>query len=1294
MMSVSRDSTSADRTNLLGQAADEYTAELQAGRDPSLEGFAERYPEIEQSIRRVFPTLRALNQGSAEQAGDSGEVTPSQLGDYRIVAELGRGGMGVVYEAEQLSLNRTVALKTLPWAATLADTHLARFKNEARAAATLSHPHIVPVYSVGVDHGVHYYVMQLIRGRSLADWIEQPHHHAEAEKPSYYRDIARLALQAASALDHAHAHGIVHRDIKPANLLVDHLGQLWITDFGLALVEGAIGISRTGELLGTVRYMSPEQTRAHGWMIDHRTDIYSLGVTLYELIARRPVFLGTERLELIRQIADQDPVPPRKLEPRIPVELETIVLKSIEKNPADRYASAAELGEDLQNFLSCRPLNVKPATTWQRTMKWAQRHQHAVWTTGLAMTAMTVVLAVSTALVGLAYRDANQQRVRAETHLRLAREVIDDTYLKEIERAEYEPEMTHEQRDVLLRLVRFYEQLPQEDLRDPALMHDSCQVHQRLGDIHRSLGRHSQAVNSYLKAIQVATQLLHDEPDRAEFQRTLVLNLDGLGVAYRELHRFDDAVAAHRQALAVSQPLLERLTADLPTQRLATRQVHLALAYQDTQLRETALRTAIATLSALLQRFPGDVDLTNSLAVAQDHLGELLRATGRNHEAEAAFRRVLETHARLTAEQPRQWNARYQLATSQHHLAVLLADTGRIAEAEQFDRTAIEVLSTLSESFPEFVRYRRDLARTYDHLGCLLQREDKLAEAETTFRSAVELLSRLTDEAPEAPRFKADLAATLSNLGLVLNQAGRRDDSQSRFARAAEILTDLAKQFPADPDYRKSLLAARLNMSRFTSEDDRLSLCEQAINEMEQLASQFPERIEYAQDLIRYHSLCGNALQRLSRLEDAEQQYLKAIQIANRFAMANPEVIRHYESVNEFMVLGYLSSQLGKLKQAAEAHRLAIENCRILVEQFPHKAVYRSNLSSSLKRLGLVLAGQGSFDEARRCVEESRQIALRLSEEHPNEPKYLAKLDRRYLFLIRLYLHQAEYAQAEAAMRDHLRTLMALRTQHAVVSEPTTPPAYVHLQLANLFVELQPPKWADAEAEMRSATRLYADANDQVQRILIESQLAVFVSRQGRLQEADSLLQNVWQQTVDLDNNADVDDRLVLPCRWSVLERMDAVADAPPEILEDTFDRCCRVAANSSQADWLCACAVSLASLKQISPDHRRTLLSWVNRVLESQPDSASAWTAKGAVEYRCGDFAAAAESLDKAAALEKGLSVTNRLYQTMAHFHLGDHDEAHADFLVANEALMISRPLQLLSLRTLRDEAARLIQK
>jgi WD40 repeat protein/serine/threonine protein kinase len=364
------------------------------------------------------------------------------LGDFRILREIGRGGMGVVYEAEQISLGRRVALKMLPFAAALDPKQLQRFKNEAQAAAQLHHTNIVPVFGVGCERGVHYYAMQFIDGQTLAAFIQElrqdggihtngasrpprshlavaqdllagraapaqlpvaegpptgPYTHAphEAALPrtattprgaaavstersikgaAYFRSVVHLGVQAAEALEHAHQLGVVHRDIKPANLLLDVRGNLWITDFGLAHCQSQAGLTLSGDLLGTLRYMSPEQALAKRLLIDHRTDVYSLGVTLYELLTLEPAFPGRDRQEVLRQITMEEPRPPRRLNKAIPPELETIVLKAMEKNPAERYATAQELAEDLQRFLEDKPIRAKKHTLVQRAAKWVRRH--------------------------------------------------------------------------------------------------------------------------------------------------------------------------------------------------------------------------------------------------------------------------------------------------------------------------------------------------------------------------------------------------------------------------------------------------------------------------------------------------------------------------------------------------------------------------------------------------------------------------------------------------------------------------------------------------------------------------------------------------------------------------------------------------------------------------------------------------------------------------------------------------------------------------------------------------------
>lgn len=302
--------------------------------------------------------------------------------EFNLLKEIGRGGMGVVYEAEQLALRRRVALKILPIASALSEERLARFRNEALAAATLSHPNIVPVYSVGCEHGLHYYAMQLIDGQSLAEQITERRKGNQSSETDYFQ-LASLAAQAADALEYSHKKGIVHRDVKPANLLVDESGKLWVTDFGLARLSDEAGLTSTGDMLGTLRYMSPERISSNYPIVDPSADVYSLGMTLYEMIALQPAFAGQDRAALLRQILEDEPPRLRQIAPHTPVDLETIAAKAIEKDPAQRYPSAAAFAADLRRFINREPIAARPPSVVDRAMKWSQRHGTFVRLAGL-----------------------------------------------------------------------------------------------------------------------------------------------------------------------------------------------------------------------------------------------------------------------------------------------------------------------------------------------------------------------------------------------------------------------------------------------------------------------------------------------------------------------------------------------------------------------------------------------------------------------------------------------------------------------------------------------------------------------------------------------------------------------------------------------------------------------------------------------------------------------------------------------------------------------------------------------
>jgi serine/threonine protein kinase len=450
-------------------------------------------------------------------------VASGVLGDFRLSREIGRGGMGVVYEAEQVSLGRRVAVKVLPFAAGLDSRQLQRFKNEAQAAALLQHPNIVPVHAVGFEHGVHYYAMQFIEGRSLAAWIEErrrgddpwslarplcPQAASSPSPPrstspagSLVRSIAQLGLKAALALDYAHQQGVVHRDIKPANLLLDEQGELWIADFGLAMFHAAGKLTQTGELVGTLRYMSPEQIQARRGLVDHRTDVCSLGVTLYELLTLQPAFPHSNAQELLYQIPHEEPPSPRALNRNIPIDLETILLKAMAKSPAERYATAGELAEDLQRFLDDRPILARRAGLLDKLTRWTRQHRAAAVAALGMLLVCAAGLAVSNVLISrqqaetkAAYererqraQEALQQRHRAEATFRQGRKAVDFLVALSDEELFDRPVFVELRAKMLEAALAYYQDLSEQQGDDPATVAELKAVKSRVTRILRDL---------------------------------------------------------------------------------------------------------------------------------------------------------------------------------------------------------------------------------------------------------------------------------------------------------------------------------------------------------------------------------------------------------------------------------------------------------------------------------------------------------------------------------------------------------------------------------------------------------------------------------------------------------------------------------------------------------------------------------------------------------------------------------------------------------------------------------------
>jgi serine/threonine protein kinase len=796
-------------TSTLENLLEECAGRLEAGEAVDVAAFAAAHPEHADQLRRVLPTMLVLAElGRLASAG--GAVPPSTgadaepaagvLGDFRIIREVGRGGMGVVYEAEQVSLGRRVALKVLPFAATLDSRQLQRFHNEARAAAGLHHTNIVPVYAVGQERGVHYYAMQFIDGRTLADLIAEKRCEVLARVPTVpergaaaasastippaaqatsaapretaeFRRAAEWGIQAAEALDYAHSLGVVHRDVKPANLLVDAAGRLWVTDFGLAQVQSGAGLTVTGDLVGTLRYMSPEQALAKRVVIDHRTDVYSLGATLYELLTLHSVFGGNDRQELLRQIAFEEPRPPRRVERTVPAELEVIVQKALEKNPADRYATAQELADDLRRWLEDRPIRARRPTAAQRAAKWCKRHLALTLSAVAALIAVTAISSVSAALLLAAYRsekDANQaekeqrqtaeeERKRADANFRRSVEEFTEL-LKVVNGGDVSgpPEIDNVRQAQANRVIKFSQELLKENRADPEGRLQTGLAYGALWQAYLGLEEYAQAADMLALEIETFEELAADFPDDARSQRALT------GARALGPHFLVDHVVNGGKRLVSAGKCAKA-----------------AQAYR-------------AALSASEKyRLEEDEDKMMRAHLAYG-LAQALRALGRSAEAEEPCTLAAYHCAKIIADDSEgvylPWCQLSQAGACTLR-GLIRADLGRTAEAEADFRQAIALTDALALPIRRaFVTDITNQPQAHHALGNLLWAADRREEASEEYR----LAERGWRDEPRNARSNSCLAWLLAVC----------PDAQLRKPDEAVQLAKQATTFPAWPDAR------------------------------------------------------------------------------------------------------------------------------------------------------------------------------------------------------------------------------------------------------------------------------------------------------------------------------------------------------------------------------------------------------------------------------------------------------------------------------------------------------------
>ena len=567
---------------LLGQIADEFTQRLNDGERPHLQEYLTRYPEMAGLLKEVLSTIESMrfNESEENRFGASSEIATSSmglLGDFRLLREIGRGGMGVVYEAEQVSLARKVALKVMSLAAILDAKQLQRFKNEAQAAASLHHTNIVPVLAVGCERGVHYYAMQFIEGYSLAEAIhglagenvsrsgQSPTQSgASCSNPSimsattvntitsakYIRSIAELGLQAAEALEYAHQFGIIHRDIKPANLLIDTTGRLWITDFGLAIFRSSPRMTMPGDLVGTVRYMSPENVLAKNTAIDPRCDIYSLGATLYEALTLKPIYDGVDREELLRQIAWTEPQQPRRFNAAIPQDLETILLKAIRKEPESRYSTAQLMANDLRRYLEHRPIQARRQTKLEHISKWTSRHKRTVY--AAIVCGLLILMGLASCLVVIIHQKelTAVSLSRAEENFNKALTGARDLMLR-LEDARWDkmPGIAELRRELVSQAQTHLQGFIHEESNEPSIRFQTARVYGLQANVYLANHQIDRTEAMILKSTSILLELIQDYPSDLHYRKELTLSYYLKGLLNNSLHRTEQAKEAFQKVI-------------------------------------------------------------------------------------------------------------------------------------------------------------------------------------------------------------------------------------------------------------------------------------------------------------------------------------------------------------------------------------------------------------------------------------------------------------------------------------------------------------------------------------------------------------------------------------------------------------------------------------------------------------------------------------------------------------------------------------------------------------------------
>lgn len=879
---------------------------------------------------------------------------------YELVKELHRGGQGVVYQAVQKSTKRKVAIKVLLEGPFASHATRRRFEREIELIANLKHPNIVTIFDSGLTRdGRQYCVMDYVRGLRLDEYV--------GDRKPPLPDLLRLFETICQAVNHAHQKGIIHRDLKPSNILVEADGTAKILDFGLAKQLGggeATLLSVSGQVVGTLPYMSPEVARGRPDEIDIRTDVYALGVVLYELLTGQyPYPVAGEIVDVLRHITETEPLPPSKVwrsESRhqlpsdksgarpaaCPVDrdLETIVFKALAKERERRYQSALELARDLDHYLKDEPIEARRDSSWYLLRKTIRRYRWAAGAAaviGLVILGSSITLSVMYSAALDSWREAEvqkdiaeEQRDRAVTAEQRANQrfaevrELANTFIFDVYDAIGDLPGSTPARELLVNTAQTYlDNLRAEAGDDPTFLIDLAAAYNKVGDVQGSirranLGNTAGALASYLRAHEILSRLHETDPDDLQYTLNLVVSLSRIADVYWVTGRSDESVAYYRRA----KDLCQEISSAHPDNPTARRQ--LAIACQD--LGDVAIeqgradealahyREAAAILDELAKSNPADPDARSDLAMAADKMGDALQYNG---DVEAAMQQYgigLKIREALIAEQPT--NARFMelMAGSLERIGDRYSATNREADAAAHYRRAMELRQSLADADPNNVKARRDLTISYDRVGRSEARAGRMDAGLALARKSLELRRQLLEADPSNARARGDLAVGHERLADLLGMAGQKEAVVDHYRASFEIWRELSAAEPNNVWYRGGLANGHIYLGDALIEAGRqqeaLEHFEEALAARQAMADATPGDPETRRSLSVAHERLGDLLLKLTRPAEALPHYQAAQVIVEEESNAAPDDV----TVRRYVGVGYC--KIGKALAMQAAH--------------------------------------------------------------------------------------------------------------------------------------------------------------------------------------------------------------------------------------------------------------------------------------------------------------------------------------------------------------------------------------